>query len=216
MQEEVWRPIKGFEGLYEVSNQGRVRSLVGRWGEGRVLKPYKSKKKGYLSVTLTGRDATGKVFSSVRLVHILVADAFLPEDAHRPVIDHINCDRCDNRVENLRRCTYKENNANPITLERKAIGIARACTTEEFRRKCSEAANPRKVRVRCIETGEIYESFVAAGKATGLNPATIQGSCARSTARSLITNSNGKPVLHFERVSPKQQTQPKTRKETPT
>ena len=191
-----WKPIKNFEGRYEVSNTGLVRSLKGRWGKGKILTPNKNTK-GYLSVELCGRTATGEYMSKGLLVHILVADAFLREDPSKPVIDHINCDRQDNRVENLKRCTYTENNHNPITLARKEQGINRACKTDAFRAKCSVAANARKCRVLCVETGIVYESYVAAAKATGRNPATIQESCKRARSGKIKQIHNGRPVLHF-------------------
>ena len=192
--EEIWKPIQGFEGRYEVSCTGLVRSIYGRLGVGRILKPSIGKK-GYLSVELCGRTTDGKYTSIRKNIHRLVADAFLPIDPDRPVVDHINCNKQDNRVENLKRCTHDENNKNPITLERKEKGIQRACTTEAFRKKCSDAASSRKKAVRCIETGMIYESQVAAARSTGKSPATIQESCRNKPI------SPRRNVLHFEYVN---------------
>lgn len=109
-QTEIWKPIKGYEGLYEVSNLGRVRSLdrvdsLGRPWTGRVLRPNHNRRHNYLYVHLY-RDSrrVGK------RVHRLVAEAFL----NAPLPDqtdtnHINGDRTDNRLANLEWMTRSEN-----------------------------------------------------------------------------------------------------------
>ena len=170
---------------------------MGRWGKGKLLTPSVGSK-GYLSVELCGRTADGKYMSKRILVHILVANAFIAPDPERPVIDHINCDKRDNRVENLKRCTYEENNKNPITLERKAAGIARACSTNAFKENCSKAADSRKKQVRCWETGIIYESQAAAARHTGRSLATVQESCRRASSKHVFGVRAGRPILHFE------------------
>lgn len=92
---EEWEPIKGFE-EYEVSNLGNVRR-----GE-------KIKKAAvwslYKSVTLC---KDGKPHT--KAVHRLVAEAFLPNPENKPCINHIDCNKLNNRVDNLEWCTYQEN-----------------------------------------------------------------------------------------------------------
>lgn len=117
---EVWKPIKGYERLYEVSNLGNVRSLDRylMFGDRYCLLKGKPKKvfhnsKGYLRTTLS-KNNKGKHYS----VHRLVAEAFIPNPNNLPCIDHINTIRDDNRVENLRWCTAEENMANPISKKR--------------------------------------------------------------------------------------------------
>ena len=81
---EVWRDIDGYDGMYQVSDLGRVRSL--KYGEVRVLKPQKDNKGGYLRVNLH-RDGKLKHF----LVHRLVAQAFIPnDDETKTQINHRN------------------------------------------------------------------------------------------------------------------------------
>ena len=110
MEEEIWKSIKGYEGLYEISSLGRVKSLNYRGtGKEKLLKNIEDYK-GYLTVTLT-KNGKQKQFK----VHRLVAEAFIPNPEGKPCIDHINTIRNDNRIENIRWVTYEENNNNPLT-----------------------------------------------------------------------------------------------------
>ncbi len=116
--EEIWKSIKNYEGLYEVSNLGRVRSLdrvtITTNGKtvpfkGKILKTIKHKN-GYLKVNLN-KDKKQKT----HLVHRLVAEAFIPNPNNKKYIDHINTIRDDNRVDNLRWVTASENQYNDLT-----------------------------------------------------------------------------------------------------
>lgn len=116
---EIWKPVKGYEGLYEVSNKGNVRSVdryVRNDKQYRLLKgkPMKTFPNlyGYLKTNLY-KNGQRKLHS----VHRLVAEAFIPNPSNLPCIDHINTIKTDNRVENLRWCTNKENSNNPLTRE---------------------------------------------------------------------------------------------------
>ena len=132
--EEEWRPIKNYEGLYEISNLGRVKSLnYRRTGKENVLKPRKQKKGGYLQIILC-KNGMKKMVS----VHRLVAEAFIPNPDNKPCIDHINTIRDDNRVENLRWTTYEENMNNELTKEHRSDSLKDREFSEEHRRKISE------------------------------------------------------------------------------
>ena len=137
MEEEIWKPIKDFEGYYEVSNIGRVRSLnYKRTGKEKILKNIEDYK-GYLEVGLT-KNGKRKQFK----VHRLVAEAFIPNPENKPCIDHINTVKSDNRVENLRWVTYKENSNNEKTLEKfkgENHHFFGKHHTEETKKKISEA-----------------------------------------------------------------------------
>lgn len=96
--EEVWRDIPGWEGLYQVSNQGRIRSI-----RVKVTKPFDAK--GYKVATLHSGDRKERAG-----VHRFVAQAFLPNPEGKEQVNHKNGDRSDNRVENLEWVTCQENN----------------------------------------------------------------------------------------------------------
>lgn len=122
MREEIWRPISEYGGSYEVSALGRVKSVMRtivrsdgskKTIRERILRP-RINNVGYKYVNLL---LNGK--SKSKTVHKLVAIEFVPNPKNKPCIDHINGDRTDNRAENLRWCTYKENQNYEIARLRK-------------------------------------------------------------------------------------------------
>ena len=98
---EQWRPIAGYEGLYEISSLGRVKSL--KFDKEKILKPRKTKN-GYLFVSLY-KDEKPKMFR----VHRLVAIAFLPNPEKLPEINHKDEDKTNNCASNLEFCDCKYN-----------------------------------------------------------------------------------------------------------
>lgn len=105
MRTEIWRDIAGYEGLYQVSNLGRVKSL----GNGRTCKTSRilkfiKTKVGYLYVQLC-KDGKRKGFR----VNRLVAEAFIPNTDGKPEVNHIDEDKANNSVENLEWVWPKDN-----------------------------------------------------------------------------------------------------------
>ena len=102
LKQEEWKPIPGYEGLYEVSNYGRVRSF--KWSSnGKILSPGKDGS-GYLFVTLC-KDGKTKL----RKMHRLVAEAFIPNPSNFPQVNHMDECKENNYFGNLEWCTHKYN-----------------------------------------------------------------------------------------------------------
>lgn len=130
-EEEIWRDIKGYEGFYQVSNIGRVKSLdrtiIDKIGHKRHLKERILKQgldhNGYLLVKLFnssgGKNKTAKV-------HRLVCEAFHENPENKPCVNHIDEDKTNNTAGNLEWCTYKENNNYGTRNERLGKGVAKA------------------------------------------------------------------------------------------
>ena len=113
ISEEEWRDIAGYEGCYQVSNLGRVKSLERTFIDKRkhkqhikerILKPQPCRD-GYLQVFLCNSSDKKKNFS----VHRLVCGAFLENPENKPCVNHIDEDKTNNTASNLEWCTYKEN-----------------------------------------------------------------------------------------------------------
>jgi hypothetical protein len=98
MKKEIWKDIPGYEGLYKISNLGNVYSVRNK----KCLS--KSKRTTYSLVCLS-KCGKHECFH----VHRLVAIAFIPNPENKPQVNHINCNRHDNRVENLEWVTLDEN-----------------------------------------------------------------------------------------------------------
>lgn len=100
---EVFVPVKGYEGLYEVSNTGKVRSLPRGRNTGSLLSQSTRVRK-YLCVQLC-KDNVRKSYNT----HRLVAEAFLSNPEHKPTVNHKDSDPTNNDVSNLEWATYQEN-----------------------------------------------------------------------------------------------------------
>lgn len=137
--QEVWKDIDGYEGKYQVSNLGRVKSLnYNRTGEEKLLKPLENKC-GYVRVVLY-KDRRAKNY----LIHRLVAETFIPNPNNYPIINHKDENKQNNKVKNLEWCTYEYNNTYGSTIERAVEKRKGYKHTDEIRRKISESNKGKK------------------------------------------------------------------------
>lgn len=111
---ELWKDIKGFEGYYQISSYGRVKS-------------FKKYKNGYI---LSNKNCKGKYFSLVlsanekkksTRIHRLVAEAFIPNPNNYPCVNHKDLNKQNNCIDNLEWCTYQYNVRHSIANNPKAI-----------------------------------------------------------------------------------------------
>ena len=167
--EEIWKDIEGFEGLYQVSNFGRVKKLaqvsrrLNRWGTiteyhqaEKILTPAFDGRKHYLFVGLNkGEQRT------LRNIHRLVAEAFIPNPNNLPMINHKDEDKTNNHVDNLEWCSAQYNNTyNNIhyrTKEKRRKAVIQMTLDDEFVAE--------------------YESVREAERQTGFRSSSISAAC---------------------------------------
>ena len=180
---EIWKPVVGYEGLYEVSNLGRVKSLSRIDSRGHKIKErilsIKPDKDGYSRVYLykNGKRETKKV-------HRLVAIVFIPNPNNLPVVTHKIDDfehRSDNRVENLEWCTVEYNNNYGSRNKR----------VSENHADISGDKHPLARKIKCVTTGEMFGSIREAGRKYDINHKNIYACCKgerKSAGKHPVTN----------------------------
>ena len=153
---EIWKDVVGYEGLYQVSNLGRVKSLprydtVGRYHSGTILSDCDNGN-GYRVV---GFNVNGK--QKMFTIHRLVATTFIPNLNNYGYVNHIDGDKSNNRVDNLEWCTASENMEHAVKL-----GLH-----YHFGRK----------KILCVETGVVFDSIKDAENWVGVKGSRISSVC---------------------------------------
>ena len=146
---EIWKDVKGYEGFYQVSNFGRVKSVArmvkSRWATDRPIKERPVREivdsLGYSRLSLSKNGIV-----KAHKIHRLVAEAFLLGSGH---INHIDGNKQNNRIENLEFCTIKQNNNHAF----------------------ENGLRPTKYKqpIVCEQTGEVYQSQAALARSLGIS-----------------------------------------------
>lgn len=165
-EQEIWKPIPGYEDYYEASSFGRIKRLSGwrngRWGKQRVeekiLTPHDCGR-GYCQVKF----CVNGVRSQPSL-HRLIAEAFIPNPDNLPQVNHIDGDKLNNHVDNLEWCTCAENSQHRSRVLKKWVG------------------HPKRP-VRCIDTGILYESSHHASRDLHIGQGGIFSNCQGRTSQ---------------------------------
>jgi hypothetical protein len=171
---ERWISIPGYEGIYEVSDAGRIRSLPRvdcreQRRAGKIIKPYRDGKKGYVAVSLVKNGV-----STRRKVHRLVAAAFCARGTDADQVNHKNGKPNDNRACNLEWCTQRENIIHAFReLGRKSSGGHRGKFGDNHH--CSRAVLAAKVGGDEVMR---FGSAAEAGRALGIPSGSIPRCCA--------------------------------------
>lgn len=180
-QKEIWKPIKGYEGLYLISNLGNIKNKRGKYRKISIGK------RGYKCVTLC---KNGK--HKNKTLHRLLMESFVPNPENKPHIDHIDGNRLNNNLNNLRWVTQKENNNNPVTKGK----LWRGDNRDDIVRKMLETRSNNGGKYSPIKIyaytkhGEFFKSYYSIGEA-----ARIMGVDAKRIQS--ILNNNHKQVCGY-------------------
>lgn len=178
MIKEIWRAVPGYEGLYEVSSLGRVKSLPRgkQWPYRQThnnIRVLRLKANGYLFVNLSKNNEVKWI-----AVHRLVAMAFLPNPLGLPCVNHKDENKLNNCVENLEWCTYRYNANYGTARERQKTSRANNPNDYIARKRVGEM-NSKSVRQLTPDGILIttYKSLTEASEQSGVHITTIVRQC---------------------------------------
>ena len=187
--QELFLDIEGYEGLYQISNLGNVKSFKSV-SKNKILKPVL--RKGYATVILR-KNKVNKLHS----IHRLIATAFIPNPDNLPQVNHIDGNKSNNNVDNLEWCTHLENmrhafktglvNRKPLTNEQK-LKVSKATkevmnrleVKEKMKQLAKEKVGAKSARhkeVINLDTGETFISVREASKFYGISESFLASCC---------------------------------------
>ena len=146
---EVWKDIKGYEGIYQISSCGRVRSL--HYKKNKILKLTQDKY-GYYQINLCKNNKVKNL-----KVHRLVAEAFIDNPNNYPEVNHKDENKTNNKIDNLEWCTHYYNN--------------------NYGTRNNRVTEKQKKKVICITTGEIFNSIKEASIKYNVAASSITNNC---------------------------------------
>lgn len=169
LEGEEWRDVVGFEGLYKVSSFGRMASMnktVKHWRGIRTIKPrilsFAVSQRGYYQTNLTKNHKRFYIF-----VHRVVAQAFIPNIENKPAVDHIDRNKLNNNITNLRWCSLLENMNNPNT-----VTYCKNIFSNDFR-------NKHLSPIIALKNGTVYKQYTSIKEAIadGFTGSSISSAC---------------------------------------
>jgi len=177
LENEIWKSVKDYEGLYEVSNMGRIKTLSRTYYGGvcpvkiaERLRKLTVSTKGYLTLLLT----KDKKSIGVK-AHRIVASHFIPNPENKPQVNHKNGIKTDNRVENLEWATNKEN----------CVHAWKELKREAFLQP-TRGLNPNARKVKCDTLDISFDCGMDAAEVLG-----VSGTAISSICRGLRTQTKG-------------------------
>lgn len=137
----IWKDILQYDGQYQISNDGQVRSFKRSKSQPRMIKPFEDRD-GYLCVRLVKNGSKHQY-----RIHRLVAETFILNNNHKPTVNHIDGDKHNNTVSNLEWATYSEQIRHVVD---------------------NNLRSSQSVQVVCIETGQKFPSKRSAETTLGI------------------------------------------------
>lgn len=167
-ENEIWKDIEGYEGLYQISNLGRVKSLnYNRTNQEKILKQIKDRG-GYFKVNLW-KNGNQKTYQ----VHRLVANAFIDNPNNHPTVNHINEDKTDNRVYNLEWMDMSQQQRHGTCQQRRVAST----NYKEIGRKNAEKLSKQVYQYsKDLKLIKIWESTMECGR-NGYNQGSVAACC---------------------------------------
>jgi hypothetical protein len=160
--DEQWKPINGYEGIYEISNKGNIKRLFKKYPNGKLIKP-QIDRDGYKRVCLC-KNNHKKTF----ILHRLVAEDFIPNTSNLPVINHKDENKENNAVENLEWCSVAYNTAYGNGIEKRA--------------------SKRRIPIRAIKGDSVlyFDSIREASETLNVSHGDISGCLAKAYGRKTL------------------------------